>query len=55
MLGLRYYACRTCGTVYADITEPPACDDDRCPGGRFDDVTERLLEDAYFTRGVDGR
>jgi rubredoxin len=49
VLGLRYYACETCGTVYADVDEPPRCDG--CPaGGPFRDVTALLLDDDYFTR-----
>jgi rubredoxin len=51
VLRLRYYVCGSCGTVYADVAEPPACDG--CPdGGPFRDLTGRLLEDMYFTRGL---
>jgi hypothetical protein len=40
VLGLRYYRCVTCETVYADLTEPPACDD--CDVRSFEEMTDRL-------------
>jgi len=49
VLGLRYYRCVTCETVYADLTEPPVCDD--CDAKLFEELTDRLGADAYFTRG----
>jgi hypothetical protein len=45
VLGLRFYACDDCGTVYADVDEPPDCD---CNGGSFREVTRRLQDATYF-------
>ena len=49
MLGLRYFACEACGTVYASPDEPSDCD--RCDGARFAELTDALRADAgaYFS------
>jgi len=43
VLGLRYFACEACGTVYASPDEPSDCD--RCDRGRLADV---LCDGTYF-------
>lgn len=45
MLGLRFFACERCETVYANPPDPPHCD--RCDTP-LREITERLQEDAYF-------
>ncbi|WP_175501323.1 hypothetical protein [Halogeometricum limi] len=52
MLGLRFFACDRCDTVFADVAEPPWCDgcggDDGCGGGSFAEITSRVQRDEYF-------
>ncbi len=48
MLGLRFFECRRCATVYAGPEAPPRCDD--CPGEEFAELTGRLQADTYFWR-----
>lgn len=45
MLGLRFYVCAGCDTVYADTEEPPGCD---CESPRLSELTDRLRADTYF-------
>jgi len=46
MLGLRFFACERCETVYASPNTPPYCDD--CDGTTFRELTRRLQDDSYF-------
>jgi rubredoxin len=47
MLGLRFFECRRCATVYAGPDAPPYCSD--CPGHEFAELTDRLRTEAYFS------
>lgn len=47
VLGLRFYACRTCDTVYAGPDEPPECS--RCCDTDLREITDRLQTDSYFS------
>ena len=46
MLGLRFFECRRCATVYAGPDAPPRCDD--CAGEEFVELTGRSQAEAYF-------
>jgi rubredoxin len=48
VLGLRFFACEACGTVYAAPEEPGDCD--RCSGGRLAELgdADRDGAAAYF-------
>lgn len=45
MLGLRFYVCAGCETVYAAAEEPPGCD---CAAPQLSEITDRLQADTYF-------
>jgi hypothetical protein len=45
MLGLRFFACERCETVYANPPDPPRCA--RCEVA-LQEITDRLQDDAYF-------
>ena len=46
MLGLRYFACGGCSTVYADVDTPPRCH--RCESERFEEVKQGTHAAEYF-------
>jgi rubredoxin len=46
VLGLRFFACDGCGTVYAATDEPRGCD--RCGDTRLAELTDALRDDTYF-------
>lgn len=46
VLGLQFFACRRCETVYADPEEPPRCDN--CGNGTFEEITPGVQAEAYF-------
>jgi len=48
MLGLRFFGCSRCGTVFAAPEEPVACAE--CSDGDIEELTDDLRADAYFTR-----
>ena len=47
MLGLRFFACEECETVFAGPEKPPWCDS--CDGDSFEEITHRLQANAYLT------
>jgi len=47
VLGLRFFGCQRCDTVYAGPEPPPRCTD--CAGDEFAELTERLQGDTYFS------
>jgi len=51
MLGLRFFECRQCGTVFAGPDTPPYCDS--CDGVRVTEITDSLQADTYFSRRQD--
>jgi hypothetical protein len=51
VLGVQYYACRECDTVYADVGRPPHCDRCRAGSDALRELTPALQYDDYFTRG----
>lgn len=53
MLGLRFYECRRCATVYAVPDVPPSCSE--CKGHEFVDLTDQLQDDTYFSPPLDTR
>jgi len=46
VLGLRFFACEACETVFAGLDEPEACCE--CDESRFDEVTGTLQHEPYF-------
>jgi rubredoxin len=48
MLGLRFFVCEACGTVYAAPEAPSDCD--RCSGGRLAELADATRDGAaaYF-------
>jgi len=46
VLGLRYFACERCGTVYASLDAPSDCAD--CDGTRLAELAEESGAAAYF-------
>ena len=50
MLGLRYFACPDCGTVYAVPGDPGDCE--RCGATGLDPVGSGGGAAAYFSRGL---
>jgi hypothetical protein len=48
VLGLRFFACEACGTVFAAPEEPSGCD--RCAGGRLVALADTARDGAaaYF-------
>jgi predicted Zn-ribbon and HTH transcriptional regulator len=46
VLGLRYFDCRQCGTVVADVREPPRCSD--CGADRLVELPPGEQARAYF-------
>jgi hypothetical protein len=50
VLGLRYYACDRCETVFADVEAPPRCG--RCAAERLRELTRDLQGDDYFWRAT---
>ncbi|WP_154269727.1 MULTISPECIES: hypothetical protein [Haloferax] len=46
MLGLRFFACVRCDTVYALPEAQRECD--TCDGGRLEEITHTMDDDAYF-------
>lgn len=51
MLGLRFYECCGCATVYAVPDVPPLCSE--CEGSKFVDLTDQLQDDTYFSPPLD--
>lgn len=51
MLGLRFFECRWCETVYAGPDAPPHCTG--CAGEAFTELTGRLQGDTYFSSAND--
>ncbi len=47
VLGLRFFACDGCDTVYADIEEPPRCRN--CGGETVDELGSGTQAAEYFT------
>ena len=45
MLGLRFFACPRCETVYA-LPEEERCQ--RCGDVRLDEITRTMWDDSYF-------
>jgi hypothetical protein len=52
VLGLRYYACDRCETVFADVETPPRCG--RCAAEGLREITRDLQGDDYFWRATVG-
>lgn len=48
MLALRFFACSSCETVYADVTQPSVCD--VCESERFAELDAEEQALSYFTR-----
>ena len=48
MLGVRFFGCSRCGTVFAGLEAPPMCEE--CPDGDIEELTADLRADTYFTR-----
>jgi hypothetical protein len=46
MLGLRFFACEECETVYANPPDPPRCH--QC-SVRLREITDAVQDDAYFS------
>jgi rubredoxin len=46
VLGVRFFLCNGCDTVYADIEEPPQCH--RCDGGPFEELDPENQAFDYF-------
>lgn len=53
MLGMRFFACSGCETVYAGPEPPHRCDD--CHSGSLEEISDKLRGDAYFTRSIETR
>lgn len=53
MLGLRFFACDGCDTVYSGVEPPERCDD--CGRVSPEEISDRLRKDAYFCRAVEQR
>lgn len=51
MLGLRFFACLRCDTVYAAPEEPQWCDS--CGHGALKELTRRMQTDEYFVPSTD--
>jgi rRNA maturation endonuclease Nob1 len=47
VLGLRFFACNRCDTVFADPERPLRCDS--CGGDALEEITDKLQADTYFT------
>ena len=47
MLGLQYFACRTCETAHAVPERPAVCA--RCGSEHLEEITDRLSAAPYFT------
>ena len=47
VLGLRFFGCQRCDTVYAGPEPPPRCTN--CAGDEFAELTGRLQGDTYFS------
>jgi hypothetical protein len=47
VLGLRFFTCLACDTVYAAPDEPPWCD--ACDDGVVEEITDRVQSDPYFS------
>ncbi|WP_267641316.1 hypothetical protein [Haloarchaeobius amylolyticus] len=50
MLGLRYFACAGCETVFALPEAESRCP--RCDAAGLEEITDRLDGDVYFTRST---
>ena len=48
VLSLEFFSCTGCGTVYADIEEPPICD--VCESRQFTTIESEVQARSYFTR-----
>jgi hypothetical protein len=48
MLGLRFFVCDCCETVYADPGDSPSCSN--CGDGLLREISDRLRADGYFWR-----
>jgi hypothetical protein len=48
VLGLDFYECRQCATVYAGPTPPPFCSD--CGDDEFEELAGDLRREPYFWR-----
>lgn len=46
MLGLRFFACEECDTVYADIEEPRHCG--TCDGAHIAEISSGMGATTYF-------
>ncbi|WP_154325918.1 MULTISPECIES: hypothetical protein [Haloferax] len=46
MLGLRFFACVRCDTVYAHPETQTQCDS--CDSGTLEEITHTMYDDAYF-------
>jgi hypothetical protein len=46
VLGIRFFACEACGTIYADVDEPPWCY--RCDGTSFGELDVGTGAADYF-------
>lgn len=46
VLGLRFFVCTACETVFAGAAEPTACS--KCDAGRFEELTGALQHEPYF-------
>jgi rubredoxin len=46
VLGLRFFTCEDCETVYADVDEPPRCG--RCDGVSFEELDVGTQAADYF-------
>jgi hypothetical protein len=51
VLGIRFFECRRCATVYAGPEVPSSCSE--CNGREFVDLTDQLQADTYFSRPYD--
>jgi len=47
VLGIRFFACDGCETVYADVEEPPWCH--HCTGGSMEELGPESQAATYFT------
>jgi formate dehydrogenase maturation protein FdhE len=50
VLGLRFFACSQCDTVYAVVEDPTGCSE--CERGSLEEITRRMCGDAYFASSM---
>ena len=53
MLGVRFFACEGCDTVYAGVEPPERCGD--CGSVSIEEISDRLRADTYFNRAAEPR